>query len=234
MRYYLLILLFLTQQTLFAQLDSTKKIEPVKRHYVSIYANTLVKELIGFTSSNFSSPYILQYAYQPKLDKGLRYHAVIGYDYAYEKNIENRVSKGDTISSRLGLSKVLKLSKRLQLNVGVEGLVQNQNILTNTAFGSVFSSSGDSIFTRVRTKSFSYGGGLQLSFMYEVSKNLFLGSEVLYHYRLTKSRQSTTIVRKEYINDVEISADTEVLSNKDQLRGFIYTPPVALILSFRF
>lgn len=185
----LLFALFFTSMSLpvFSQ-DEDHTPEKKSNHYLGIQVNPLIRQIFNFSSANtpIDNPFLITYAVN-SIETGWGLNVGLGYrfDEIKENNNSNeRETKINDLSFRVGFEKKTYLSKRWIMSLGIDALhekLRNHTISRNTnGFGATpFKIETDS-------KSTGWGIGPRFTINYQVSERILLGTEANYYFKTIK------------------------------------------------
>ena len=184
-------------QTGIAQTDEN----PVKQEkstdmYIGVQLNGLVRELFnlsGNTASANNNPYLLTYSINSiKTGWGLRLG--VGYNYNFfstNDGITLTDNNIDDLELRLGVEKMVQLSKKWSAGAGVDLVLNNNDDHTTTTVNS--SPGFPGTVTDTKTNTTTYGGGQQGWLRYHITERVLVGTEASFYYTTGRAKQSITI-----------------------------------------
>lgn len=203
-------------------------------HYAGLQANQLLKQIISFGSSpSINNPYLVKYS--------LRFNASqtqinAGFGYTYNQLTEKNGLKSDRsdLDFRLGYGKVYAVGRRLELGIGIDGVLKAQNTQTVNVQSFNFGSGIDSTVTTTKSVVMGYGLGPQVTLSYAITDRVIIGTEASYYF--IRSKQSSEQQAKNYSSNFGGPEILTVTTEKDENKSmdFNLQLPVALFLIVTF
>lgn len=222
-----------------AKLERSKPVVPAKKYYhlVGFQINDLLHQAFSLgTTFSPNNPYQLVYSLQPANSR-YRLQTGLGYSKTKIKDIDDRVSRGDTLFFRAGIARTFPIHKRITAALGADLLYNHGSIYTESASGfSSGSGSFDSTFTTTHSTFSQYGGGFQLNISYQLTTNFYIGTELNYYLKFFNAKENITANRIQNISGTpgnEVNTTT-IFNDKSSGNQWVFTKPVSIILSLRF
>jgi hypothetical protein len=220
-----------------ADADTANKLN----HYIGVQANQLIKQIINLNNNNvaISNPYLLTYAVFSSKHK---WGVTAGFGYTYRRS-KDKLASADQESKinesfyRAGIARKFSVGKRWEASLGLDYIGSYQLDKTFTfsvvEFGNQQKDSTASVSTSVAKIS---GGGLNLGLTWQVSRRVFLGTEMTLYYSTT-NRKSNVLVSDTFTNANFPEQNMYTLSSANtetEDAEFNTTLPVAIFLMIKF
>ncbi|RYD58953.1 MAG: hypothetical protein EOP56_01615 [Sphingobacteriales bacterium] len=216
-----------------AEQPKTKRFE----HQVGVQMNELIRQVFNFNSAPaaINNPFLVTYSINlAKSGWGLR--TGIGYNRSTTGN-DDGVTKQDNdnnnIQARLGIEKAFRLASRWSTGVGIDGLYGNDNITTTTVVRA-----SDTTTTKVKSSINTMGAGPMGWLRFNVTDRILIGTEASFYYRFGETKQTVTITRREFNNNVPPFGGSQIITKTSKVDKEIadgsFRMPVVLYLSIRF
>ncbi len=237
-RFFAIAILGLASHCLFAQ-DATPadaaEARPTKAtHSVGVQANLLFKQLFSINNTAAATnPYLVKYIYRPASGR-LEFQAGMGYNSETFTDNDNAKSNTKQFDFRAGIFKKFELGRKFEAGLGFDLLLGNASSKTISKSGFTSGEFSDSTFTTTSITSSSYGAGPQLNLVYKIKKQVLLGTEATWYFKMSKDKlNETTLHNRDNGFDPPVSEQTNAnLSTKTNKIAF--TSPVIIYLIVQF
>jgi hypothetical protein len=176
--------------------DNSVKKEKSADMYIGVQLNGLVRELFnlnGSTTSANNNPYLFTYSINSrKTGWGLRLG--VGYNYNFFSTNDGITQTDNNINDlqlRLGVEKMIQLSKKWSACGGIDLVLNNNDDHTTTTVNS--SPGFPGTVTDTKTNTMTYGGGPQGWLRYHITDRVLIGTEASFYYTTGKEKKSISI-----------------------------------------
>ena len=175
------------------QADST-----LEGDYIGLQANQLIRQILSLSSVGTpDNPYFINYTKVGSKGSGFN----IGFAYSTDKfeeqqNIVSLTTETSNFAIRIGLEKRKRLSKKFTYSIGMDLLVQstrNETVSVNNF---------DSQEITTESKSSGFGLGPRLTLNYEITDNLFVGTEANYYFRSLTDKFESSLTNTDDSTDI--------------------------------
>ncbi len=217
-----------------AQTDSTTNSQT--RHYLGVQANQLFRQILSLTDDDtpINNPYLLTYTVNGPSGFGL--NVGLGYQFDEIKTSDGQIDREtntDDFSFRVGPEKKFWMGKRWLASGGFDVVIQSiKNETTNkteTDFGR------SKISTTSKSNGWGFGPRFGLSF--QISNNIFIGTEVTYYFQKMKEKgeinSSITTRQTDFNGNVIETTETDKQKTDDKTKHLQFTVPAVLFLVLR-
>lgn len=214
----------------FAQQTAQPK-EKKFEHHVGVQINELVRQIFNFSNSNTNTnnnPYLLVYSIN-SVKSGWGARIGIGYTYrsfADDDGVTKKQTDINDAQIRLGVEKAFRLSGKWMTGVGVDGLYNINDDVTNSTVRSF-----DTTTTITDTRIDSYGGGVMAWLRYSISKNVVIGTETSFYYTTGKQKQEISVTQRNFGQQQWTTTVSKIDNNTSEAS---FRLPVAIYVLIKF
>lgn len=162
-------------------------------HELSFQSNRILREMISLSSSGTSNPFVFRYNYLFDEQHALTLGMGLTFERDQFKEWDQERSLRNHLDLRLGYQRRLDLGHGMQLGLGwdaVFGLDRFRNGVIDVENAS--GSPGDSAIYKSKSHYYSYGTGPRITFNYQITSRIAVGTEVSFYYYFLQGEKSST------------------------------------------
>lgn len=210
--------------------------QPKYSHYVGVQINPLFKQILSLgNTDDVDNPFLLKYAFRENRSKR-EITAGLGYSLSNSTDQDGFESTNSDLSLRVGVAKKYDIGRGFEVGIGVDAIVNARSINTVNVQSNSFGQFVDSTITKSNSTLLSMGVGPQITFSYNITPNIQLGTEMTYYYQY--STDKLNVESKNYRSDSfgggTVILTTSSVNEEDKGNMVNLNIPVALFLIIRF
>jgi hypothetical protein len=220
-----------------AQTDSTKSTPKSQtQHYLGVQANQLFRQILSLSDDDtpINNPYLFTYTVNGPSGFGL--NVGLGYEFDEIKTSDGQIDREtniDDFSVRLGPEKKFWVGKRWLASGGFDVVIKSLKSETINKIETDFGRSN--ISTTSKSTGWGFGPRFELSF--QISNNIFIGTEVTYYFQKMKEKgeinSSITTKQTDFNGNIIEVTETEKSDTEDKTKELQFTVPAVLFLVLR-
>lgn len=202
-------------------------------HQVGVQMNELIRQVFNFnsgTQATPANPYLLTYTVtHRKTGVGLRLGG--GYSqrsFADDDGVNARDGDITNMNIRAGLEKSFQLSDKWTTGVGADFVFADDNNNTKNLL-----KSADTTTTIVNSRINSMGGGAMAWLRYSINRNILIGTEASFYYRMGRKEQTIEVTKRDFSTPSRPWVTNYTRLENNESEG-AFSMPVVFYLIVRF
>lgn len=207
-------------------------------HYVGLQANQLIRQVFNFSGSGpvINNPYLLTYSVN-SIESGAGFTAGFGYTFLEATDGDQFVDRTTTTNDvffRFGFEKKSLLAKKVIFSLGVDIVLDRQNLQTETK-----EKTQSQINFESSNRTSGTGLGPRLTLNYQITEKIVIGTEANYYYKTFRIEQTQKNVFFETQFDPVTGQPrqvrrTEENTETEKQKRFQFNSPAVIFLIMRF
>lgn len=213
-------------------LQAQEKLIPADRtsHHVGLQVNALLKQVVNFGNSPaINNPFLIKYSLRfNESKKELMFG--LGYAYAQESMKGGLKSDNSDLNFRIGYGKKYALGKKVELGLGLDLVLNAQNIQTVNVQAFNFGTGFDSTITTTKSINIGYGLGPQATLAYYITDRIMIGTEATFYFIRSQDNLETRTENHSKSGGSPVIVTADIQSEENSRMDFNLQVPVALFL----
>ena len=204
--------------------------QPMFQHQVGVQMNELIRQVFNFNNTataTVANPYLLMYTLtHSKTGFGLRLGAgYIQRTFVDDDGVNARDGKINDLNLRVGLEKSFVLSNRWSAGAGADFVYADKNNETKSIL-----KAADTTITQITSNTGNIGGGAMGWLRYHITKNVLIGTEASFYYRVGHITQTIDVTRRDFSIPARPMITTSTKIDNDESEGVFSLPTVFYLI----